>query len=77
MKFSSVLLGFVIGFTTYFVMLQCIAPSENYQFKQICDKNIQIRSMEGKIKRLERDLESLARLNEGYNKTINKFIRGN
>ncbi len=77
MKFSSVLLGFVIGFATYFVMLQCIAPSENCQFKQICDKNIQIRSMEGKIKRLERDLESLARLNEGYNVTINKLIRGN
>lgn len=76
MKVSSVLLGFVLGFATYFVMLQCITPSESHYFTQICNKNIQIRSMEEKIKRLEGDLDSLTRLNEGYNRTIDKFIRG-
>lgn len=77
MKIGSIFVGFLLGFATYFVILQCVTPSESHYFTQLCNKNIQIRNMEERIKELEDDLDALTRLNEGYNQTINKFIRGN
>ena len=75
MKFSSVLLGMVIGFFGYFVMLQCITASNPCIAQQISTKNAEIWLLKHRIEFLERQIGYYEKIRE-CQEVINRSSRG-